>query len=392
MGCMEIQGAEASDSDVHEVAPDEVNSDNGLPVINGLCGDNGLTSDNGLISENGLSAENGLQSDNGLMTTTAGRLTVSYLVKCALASGTTLVKGSYTFAGQLGLAPEWKTGSCGTTCRQTISACLMAHVNTSGQHYGLWLIGPQTQLGWGRSNARPFLEAAFFGDLFRSNPTAYYCKGPDWERVPVEGRIGATTSGTPFTNPWGSNGLCNDHCDSNSDGYTSCTSSYTKPITVYRDLDTYNTYTICEGESTSTPTCLAHTSSSSTYATLATPSSSSTSQRWYFERYSTTTRDGLYRIKNKYTGKYLTVTSTSAGTKIGMATSSTSSTGQRWNLKEILLETLGNGSFGIQNNASGRYIDDYSYSSGNSPIQTDKPTSGSGWYVGQAWKLKLYTN
>ena len=391
---MEFQGAEISDAEgSHEITTEEVDTENGLPSINGLTADNGLCSDNGLMSDNGLNADNGLMSDNGLssvdglMTTTAGRQTVSYLVKCALATGTSLVKGSYTFAGQLGLAPEWKTGGCTTSCKETISACLMAHVNTSGNHYPLWLIGPQTALGWGRSNAKPFIESAFFGNLFVSPPKAYYCNGPDYERVPVKGRIGAETSTTIFHNPYSGEGMCNDYCSSNSDGYTSC-SNYARPITVYRDLDTANSYTICEGESTSSPSCLAASTSTSSVL-LASPSSTSTSQRWMFERFSTGTKEGQYRIKNVYTGKYMTVTSTSEGTTISTATGSTSSTGQRWNLTEILLATLGNGSFGIQNNASARYIDDRSYSNGNVPVQIARP--GSNWYVGQAWKLTLKT-
>jgi hypothetical protein len=106
-----------------------------------------------------------------------------------------------------------------------------------------------------------------------------------------------------------------------------------------------------------------------------------------FERMSTSSKEGTYRLKNVGTGKYMTITSTSSGTNISTATGSTSSTGQRWNLTEIKLTTLGNGSFGIQNSASGRYIDDYGYSYGNSPIQTSRPDS-TNWYVGQAWKIK----
>ena len=53
---------------------------------------------------------NGLSSMNGLMTTSAGRKTVSYLVKCALGSNDSLVKAdqngtNYTFAGGIGLCP-----------------------------------------------------------------------------------------------------------------------------------------------------------------------------------------------------------------------------------------------------------------------------------------------
>src|SRR6185436_12394159 len=145
---------------------------------------------------------NGLSATDGLMATAEGRALVSYLVKCALPAGDTLVKGAYSFAGQLGLAPEWKNGACGTSCEESISACVMAHVNTTGNHYPLWLIGPQSSLGWGRNNSTPFIEAAFFGNIFVSPLRAYYCNGPDWERVPVMGRIGAETTDTIFRNPF----------------------------------------------------------------------------------------------------------------------------------------------------------------------------------------------
>src|SRR4029077_19860549 len=65
---------------------------NGLSAFNGLSAQNGLSSLNGLSAMNGLSARNGLSSLNGLMPTSAGRKTVSYIVKCALAGGDSLVK------------------------------------------------------------------------------------------------------------------------------------------------------------------------------------------------------------------------------------------------------------------------------------------------------------
>ncbi len=56
------------------------------------------------------------------MTTSAGRKTVSYLVKCALAANDTLVKAdqngsNYTFAGGIGLCPAWKNGGVSTDPR-----------------------------------------------------------------------------------------------------------------------------------------------------------------------------------------------------------------------------------------------------------------------------------
>ena len=128
------------------------------------------------------------------MATAAGRKTVSYIVKCALAAGDTLVKGSYTFAGKLGLAPEWKHGSCGTSCQQIVSACVMAHVNTTGRR--IPDLHPRRRVRWcsawdAETNKYPMQEGAFFGNIFTSPPQAYFCNGYDWDRGPVAGRIGA---------------------------------------------------------------------------------------------------------------------------------------------------------------------------------------------------------
>ena len=43
---------------------------------------------------------------------------------------------SYTFVGELGLAPEWgkRNGSCGETCQKWVSACLLSRVNYRGEH------------------------------------------------------------------------------------------------------------------------------------------------------------------------------------------------------------------------------------------------------------------
>ena len=44
---------------------------------------------------------------------------------------------SISFPGQIGMAPEWETGACSTNCQENITACLLAHVNTTGQHIAL---------------------------------------------------------------------------------------------------------------------------------------------------------------------------------------------------------------------------------------------------------------
>src|SRR6185503_2625163 len=174
---------------------------------------------------------------NGLMTTDGGRKTVTYLVKCALAANDSLVKKdqnnvSYTFPGALGLAPQWKNGACDTACQEILSACMMAHVNTTGQHVNLWLDSP-TGLGLGTSNAYPIQESAFFGNIFVSPPKNYFCNGRDWDRGPVAGRL----AGGPYVNPYGTNALCANNCSSVGtfgEAFGAC-GSYSKVITVWRD-------------------------------------------------------------------------------------------------------------------------------------------------------------
>jgi hypothetical protein len=260
---------------------------------------------------------------------------------------------------------------------------MMAHVNTSGRHIPLWIIGPQPSLGWGKTNSKPMIESAFFGNIFVSPPKAYYCNGPDYDRAPVGGRIGAETSSSVFHNPYSGEGLCNDNCQSNSDGYTSC-SQYTKPITVYRDLDPSISYHICRTYNTNS--CLEvynNSTASGAAIRLGAKSTSSSRQQFYFERYNSNSHDGAYRIKSKLSGKYLSVAggSSSDGAGIIQETSSTSLTQQRWNLREITRQ-----SYVIENQRSMKWIDDRNGTNGYQAIQDG---GGSTYDSSQEWKLIL---
>lgn len=77
-------------------------------------------------------ALNGATTD--LVDSPEGQSLLSYVVKCALASGITAsfpVPGGspQVYTGLLGYAPAWKTGSLNLTGRKLVTACLMAHVN-----------------------------------------------------------------------------------------------------------------------------------------------------------------------------------------------------------------------------------------------------------------------
>ncbi len=86
-----------------------------------------------------------------------------YLAGCALPAGAS-VDG---LEGELGLAPEWQHRPCDERCRQRVSACVLARLNTRGERRLVELAGPD-----GRG-----LEGAFFGDLFAPRPRLLACLG-----------------------------------------------------------------------------------------------------------------------------------------------------------------------------------------------------------------------
>jgi hypothetical protein len=183
------------------------------------------------------------------MTSDSGRKTVSYMVRCALPAGDTLVKqdqngANYTYQGAIGLAPEWKTGSCAKDCLEAMSSCLMAHVNTAGVHIPLWMTSPMSQIGWGKSPWYPNREGTFFGQIMltnlQNNLDGYYCNGPGFDTNTVPGRLGSHQGAVPYGNAFPTRGGdCQSNCQMHpdGDGAISCPANnvtWTKPITVWR--------------------------------------------------------------------------------------------------------------------------------------------------------------
>ncbi|HET6146881.1 MAG TPA: hypothetical protein VFH68_05070 [Polyangia bacterium] len=210
-GCAEMP------EDLTAVDPDELLSDNGLKTINGMKVHNGLASGSGLNLDSSLKSPTGLNSGSGLMSSADGRTTVTYLVRCALPAGRSITKTDqngkpYTFKGQIGVAPGWETGACTGTCERWVSACMLALVNTTGDHYPLWMVAENPAIGWGLDPAFPFQEGSFFGDIFTSPPSAYYCGGPDFRINPIPGRIGTAQVMPPYTNAAGTGGKCLPAC------------------------------------------------------------------------------------------------------------------------------------------------------------------------------------
>ena len=137
-------------------------------------------------------------------------------MRCALPATRKITKVysgvTYNFAGGIGLAPEWETGACGIACQELVSACMMAHINTKGQHIGLWMVGDSPALGWGYTSDYPFQEGSFFGNIFVSPPVANYCNGSDFNSAVVPGRLGAEQTGSPYKNPFSGAGYCTPNC------------------------------------------------------------------------------------------------------------------------------------------------------------------------------------
>ncbi len=103
---------------------------------------------------------------------------MKYVVRCSLPAGESLSYqdptsgSSYTWEGELGLAPGWAGGeSISEAEQQLVSACLAAHVNKFGLHVPLSVLGRTAQqqpIPYTSDELQSFSrrEACFFGNLF----------------------------------------------------------------------------------------------------------------------------------------------------------------------------------------------------------------------------------
>jgi hypothetical protein len=227
--------------------------------VDALADDNGMSA-NGLIT-NGL-ITNGLIT-NGLATaglSPAGLTSSSfttwfnqnperysdmvmrYLVQCALATGERRTwtnpagsRSTYTWHGQLGLAPDWTSGRPATTAeQQVISACLAAHVNKFGVSVSLSIQGKTAQgriipVAPGELRTYSQTEACWFGNLF-FNEGVFVGKDHEdlrWNESSVRAcGMSSQDSGTSVDCPPLIHvGRCSSLCTRNSSGtrYVTCT-------------------------------------------------------------------------------------------------------------------------------------------------------------------------
>jgi hypothetical protein len=184
---------------------------------------------------------------------------LSYVVSCALRPDQqfTLVldSGTYTFTGQLGLAPLWggENGTCDASCRAWVSSCVLSRVNYLGQRVNISLRGSSPALATTAIERSTYSkpEAAYYGDVFASPQQRYACVspgstlitrvcGPSWAQpgdpcvmtVVGDCNVPTSTSVAPTT--------CGG-VDPIDGSYTDCHTNtvgtgvaYPSPITVYR--------------------------------------------------------------------------------------------------------------------------------------------------------------
>ncbi|MDY7230380.1 hypothetical protein [Hyalangium rubrum] len=225
-------GVEAEASSL-ETRTQAVKTLNGLSV-NGLSV-NGL-SVNGL-SVNGLSSVEFRQWFN--QNPAEHDAVMEYVSLCAMPAGTSLTylnpsTGlSYTWQGQLGLAPDWSVGQAPSRKeQQVVSACLAAHVNKFGKHVPLSVLGksakgvpiPFTDEELARFSER---ESCFFGNFFNGRGGFAANDRPRLKDTESTSRAcGLASRGTEESCPAVAHvGFCDDFCtrDASSKYYAQCT-------------------------------------------------------------------------------------------------------------------------------------------------------------------------
>jgi hypothetical protein len=295
------------------------------------------------------------------------------MIKCAYPSGQSFTKqdqygNSYTFPGSIGIAPELATGPCDLDCQERISACMLAHVNNSGQHISIWMVGPDPAIGWASSPLYPYQEGAYFGNIFAAPWQGYYCAGTDMASGEVPGRLGSPLASNVYVDKYGAGGLCKQPaaCTVTNNGYTNCTDpapqapyaaghKWTHVVTVWRNFESTQMYKICNAYSGK---CLGVVNGSTAdgAAVEQRTYSGALSQNWQILYVSS----GNYKVINVASGKALDV----SGSQVVQATY-TGSTGQMLPIRYIknyagyanlVLSTSNTSGYCVSSNSDGALV------------------------------------
>jgi hypothetical protein len=118
-----------------------------------------------------------LSDVSSLMATENGRLTLSFLVACALPGNATFLSDGFEFFGELGLAPSWPNRALYLDEQREVSACLFARLNLEGLIVTISLRGPSLPTSAHERQSWAAQEGAFWGNLFAPKLRWYACRG-----------------------------------------------------------------------------------------------------------------------------------------------------------------------------------------------------------------------
>jgi hypothetical protein len=188
---------------------------------------------------------------NSLATTTMmasadSREVYSYVVGCALPAGQSLVAKdasgvSYTFAGAIGLAPNWATTTPTVSERRWVSACLLARTNLFGIQVQISM-RHDTNLALATTAAERTqfsnIEGAFYGDLFTETQNWYACGGRAWTSYATNTLRMCALSPNGITTDCGFTytGLCTAACTDTTTPFSQCRAGatrYNEVITIH---------------------------------------------------------------------------------------------------------------------------------------------------------------
>ena len=188
-------------------------------------------------------AANSLETQ-GLMSTDGGRELMTYIVGCAIPTGTSLTLQDpngvqYTYAGWIGLAPAWATRAPTVTERRWVTACLLARTNVNGVPVNISMRS-DTNLALLTSSAERALytqaEGAFYGDLFATVPVTYACSNRGWTALVGTFRACALSpNGVTTDCGFSYTGACTTACTDTTAPFGACKgagTSYAEAITI----------------------------------------------------------------------------------------------------------------------------------------------------------------
>lgn len=125
-----------------------------------------------------------LTGSPSLIETADGREVFWYVVACALPTGSSVTVTdstgtSYTFDGEIGLAPGWATTTPTVAERHWVTACLLARTNYYGVSVEVSMRGSHPALATTTTETSTYKvpEGAFYGDLFDPAAQSWYACG-----------------------------------------------------------------------------------------------------------------------------------------------------------------------------------------------------------------------